>query len=138
MSRVGDSEPEVRAEKRENGIPSEAEEQEALFEWAAWMQGTYPELALMFHIPNGGSRNKAEAARFKAQGVKPGVPDILLPAPRGRFHGLFIELKRLRDGKISNDQKLFLTALGGQGYKCLVCFGAEEAEREIVKYLEGK
>lgn len=117
-------------------IPTEAEEQAALFEWADWMRSTYPELALMFHVPNGGSRNRIEAARMKGQGVKPGVPDIVLPAPRGRYHGLFIELKRLRDGRISNDQKIWLTALGGQGYKCLVCFGAEEAKKEILKYLE--
>ena len=118
-------------------IPTEAEEQTALFAWAEWNKTQYPELTLMYHVPNGGSRNTAEARRLKAQGVKPGVPDICLPVPRGKYHGLYIELKRQRGGKISSLQKIWLTALAGQGYKCLVCFGAEDAEWEIVKYLGG-
>lgn len=51
----------------------EGEEQAALFRWAQFQSGKYPELDLMFHIPNGGKRGKAEAARFKAEGVKAGV-----------------------------------------------------------------
>lgn len=117
-------------------IPTEAEEQTALFAWAEWNKAQYPELALMYHVPNGGSRNTAEARRLKEQGVKPGVPDICLPVPRGKYHGLYIELKRQRGGRISSLQKIWLTALAGQGYKCLVCFGAEDAKKEIVKYLE--
>lgn len=121
-------------------IPTEAEEQTALFNWAYVMQAQYPELALLFHVPNGGSRNRIEAARLKGQGVKPGVPDICLPVPRGGYHGMYIELKRRdkRLSKISNAQKIWLTALGGQGYKCLVCFGADEAITEITKYLRGR
>lgn len=119
-------------------IPTEAEEQIALFQWAEFAKAQYPELALLFHVPNGGSRNRIEAARLKGQGVKPGVPDICLPVPRGRYHGLYIELKRQRGGKISSLQKIWLTALAGQGYKCLVCFGADEAEREITNYLRLK
>ena len=57
----------------------EGEEQAALFRWAQFQSGKYPELDLMFHIPNGGKRGKAEAARFKAEGVKAGVPDIFFP-----------------------------------------------------------
>ena len=68
-------------------VNKEADEQEALFAWAEYQKGKYPELELMYHIPNGGSRNKAEAARLKAQGVKPGVPDICLPVPRGNIMG---------------------------------------------------
>lgn len=63
----------------------EASEQEHLFEWAAYMSGKYPELKLMHHIPNGGSRNSAEAANLKRQGVKAGMPDIFLPVAREAF-----------------------------------------------------
>ena len=116
-------------------VPTEAEEQAALFEWAEVAKRDHPELALMYHVPNGGSRNKIEAARLKAQGVKPGVPDICLPVPRGKYHGLYIELKRRKGGKISNAQKLWLTALAGQGYKAYVCFGCDEAKKVILAYL---
>lgn len=46
-------------------IQHEAREQEALFRWADFAAGTIPELKLLYHIPNGGSRNKAEAANLK-------------------------------------------------------------------------
>lgn len=71
-------------------IPTEAEEQIALFEWARLQTGRFPELALLYHVPNGGSRNKIEAARLRAQGVKSGVPDLCLPVARGASHGLYI------------------------------------------------
>ena len=65
--------------------PLEAEEQKALFEWAGYMGGKHPELRFMYHVPNGGRRNAREAAMLKAEGVKAGVPDIVLPAARGRI-----------------------------------------------------
>ena len=45
---------------------SEAEEQCKLMAWAEYCvwAGVYPELALLFAIPNGGKRNAAEAAHF--------------------------------------------------------------------------
>lgn len=52
-----------------------------------------PELQYMYHVPNGGKRDKATAAVLKRQGVKAGVPDIMLPAARAGYHGLYIELK---------------------------------------------
>jgi hypothetical protein len=65
----------------------------ALFEFYARASGQIPELALAFHVPNGGVRHPATGARFKAMGVKPGVPDVLLPVPNGKYTGLAIEMK---------------------------------------------
>lgn len=76
----------------------EENEQIALFRWAAYEKSVYPELEYMFHIPNGGVRNKATGGKLKAAGVKAGVPDICLPLPCKRYAGLYIELKA---GKIS-------------------------------------
>ena len=42
-------------------VPTEAQEQMTLFSWAAMQSGKYPELKLLYHVPNGGSRIKAEA-----------------------------------------------------------------------------
>ena len=67
-------------------VPTESEEQQTLFSWATMQSGRYPELRLLYHIPNGGSRGKAEAGRFKAEGVKSGVPDLCLPVARGAYH----------------------------------------------------
>lgn len=114
--------------------PTEAEEQEALMRWAEWQSGSKPELKLLFHIPNGGSRNKAEAARLKAQGVKAGVPDLFLPVPRGPYHGLWIEMKVGRN-KPTKAQTEWITKLEAQGYACEVCYGWQKASIVIRSYL---
>lgn len=119
-------------------IPTEAQEQKKVFEWAALMTVKYPDLKWMYHIPNGGSRNPIEARHLKEQGVKSGVPDIHLPVPRGCYHGLYIEMKRQEGGRISETQKTWLFGLGELGHKTLACEGAEDAIREIVIYLEGE
>lgn len=116
--------------------PTEDTEQAHVFAWAAWARGKYPELDLLHHIPNGGKRSKSEAARFKAQGVKAGMPDICLPCARGGYHGLYIELKRAKGGKLSTAQKGWIDALNEQGYKAAVCYGFDEAKEIITEYLE--
>ena len=118
-------------------IATEDEEQIALFSWAKIAEARWPVLKWMHHIPNGGKRAKSEAARFKAMGVKAGVSDVFLPCARGGYHGLYIEMKAL-DGRPSGDQKEFLAAMTSEGYFCAVCYGAEEAERLIERYLTGK
>jgi hypothetical protein len=117
-------------------VPTESVEQQNLFRWAAYETAAHPELKLMFHIPNGGSRSKAEAGRFKAEGVKAGVPDIFLPVPRGGHHGLFIEMKRTRGGKVSPEQKAWMAELVAQGYVAARCDGWENATRAILDYLK--
>lgn len=117
-------------------IQHEAKEQEALFRWAEFASGKHPELKLLYHIPNGGSRNKAEAAHLKRQGVKAGVPDLYLPVARGDYHGLYIELKTGKN-KTSKNQDRWLSDLAKEGYCAMVCYGWIEAKDAIMGYLEG-
>ena len=117
-------------------IPTEAQEQTTLFQWAALMTHRWPELRTMYHIPNGGSRNAIEAARLKAQGVKAGIPDIFLPCARGSWHGLYIEMKRRKGGRVSDEQRDMIRLLIEQGYKAVVCYGWEEAKTVIVEYMK--
>ena len=56
----------------------EATEQERVINWATFYAKDFPELDLLYHVPNGGSRNQLEAANLKRQGVKAGVPDLVL------------------------------------------------------------
>ena len=119
-------------------VPTESVEQQCLFRWAALSVGKYPEVALLYHIPNGGSRGKAEAGRFKAEGVKSGVPDICMPVARGEYHGLYIELKRRQGGHLSVNQRIWIDELRRQGYCATVCNGWEQAVAVIVAYLEGR
>lgn len=120
-------------------IPTEDEEQMALFTWANHMAvtGRFPELDRLFHVPNGGSRGPAEAGRFKAMGVRKGVPDVFLDVPRGGFHGLRIEMKRRRGGVLSDEQADWLDYYNANGYRAAVCYGWDEARMEIEDYLRG-
>ena len=115
--------------------PSEEEEQAAVMEWAMLMERQYPELALLFHIPNGADRHPAVAAKLKRQGVKAGVPDLFLPVARGGWHGLWVEMKRRKGGKVSAEQRQWLQELTYQHYYATVAQGAEEACDVIFKYL---
>ena len=118
-------------------VAHEGNEQEALFSWALYAAGAMPELGLMFHVPNGGSRNRNEAAKLKRQGVRAGVPDICLPVARGGFHGLFVELKYGRN-KATDRQTAWLDALRSQGYLAVECVGWDTAREVITKYLKGE
>lgn len=118
-------------------VAHEGNEQEALFAWALYAAGAMPELGLMFHVPNGGSRNRIEAAKLKQQGVRAGVPDICLPVARGGFHGLFVELKYGRN-KATDRQTAWLDALRSQGYLAVECVGWDTAREVITKYLKGE
>lgn len=116
--------------------PSESVDQQRLFTyWVPMVLRKYPELALLHHIPNGGSRSKAEAGRFKAEGVKAGVPDICLPVARGGFHGCYIELKRETGGRVAPEQVYWLEQLAEQDYYTEVCKGWVAAARALINYL---
>src|ERR1700730_1560192 len=84
-----------------------------------------------FHIPNGGYRDYREAAKLKRMGVQAGIPDLMIPIPNGIYHSLYIELKRIKCGKISDVQKYWLDILNKYGHKAIVCYGANEAIKEI-------
>ena len=112
----------------------------ALFAWAALSVGIYPELKWMFAIPNGGSRGDTERSaiivggKMKAEGVKPGVHDIFLPAARKGCHGLFIEMKK-PTGKPSPIQIEFKHDMQDAGYGSCICYTWEQAREVIILYL---
>lgn len=115
--------------------PVEDDEQIALFEWAALNLGRYPEIEYLYHIPNGKYRTIFEATLLKKMGVKNGVSDIHLPVPRGQYHGMWVELKRARGGRLEQDQRIWLSAMKRLGYYCVCCEGWQEAAEYIEAYL---
>ena len=128
----------VERATREAGLswqPTEEQEQAAVFDWVMIMRNQYPELDLLFHVPNGGIRSKPEAVRFKKIGVKAGVPDLFLPVARGGWHGLFIEMKRQKGGRLSEEQKAWIDTLTEQHYLAVRADGAEMACDILYKYL---
>ena len=127
---------------------SEHTEQEAVFIWASMMEAQYPELRLLYAIPNGAKlprrKNKSgqwyspEGVKLKAEGMRPGMPDMALAVPRQGWHGLFIEMKNGYKNKPKPHQVSLLDALSGQGYLATVCHSTAEAIETISDYLEIK
>lgn len=93
---------------------------------------------VMFAIPNGGKRNKITAKLMKDEGVMAGVPDMFFPSARGGWFGLWVELKRVKGGTVSNAQKEVMALLRSRNYKCIVCNGADEAIKAIDEYMKWK
>lgn len=116
---------------------TESEEQQTLFQWAEVMSRRYPQLSLLYHIPNGGARSKGTAGRLKAEGVKSGVPDICLPVAKGKYHGLYVEMKVGKNKPTANQVK-WIESLLSEGYQAKVCYGWQEAVRVIEDYLTEK
>ncbi len=114
---------------------TEHEEQVALMRLVEMHKGRWPELGMLYSIPNGGKRSRITGAILKREGQKAGVPDLCLPVPRGGFHGLYIELKRQKKSSISPEQVAWLKALQGQGYRAEMCLGAAAAWEVIQEYM---
>jgi len=115
---------------------SEHAEQVAIFDWAKLNTAKYPQLENLFAIPNGGQRSRVTGAMLKAEGVRSGVADIMLAYPCNGYHGLFIELKRRDGGKVSPQQQDWINRFNKAGYLAIVAYGAKEAVKVIVDYLE--
>lgn len=113
---------------------SEESEQKAVIEWAAYNRGKWPCLERLYHTPNGGYRNTAEAAHLKRMGVSPGVPDLFLPFPVGDYSGLWLEMKT-EEGRPTACQRDWIEYLRSVGYCAYVCHGAGEAINAIEDYL---
>ena len=107
---------------------SEHDEQVAVVDYCAWSK------VPVFAIPNGGLRSKTTAAKLKAEGVSPGVPDLFVPVARGRYHGLFIEMK-FGKNRPTEAQRGWLSLLGRNGYAAICCHGSSEAIDAIDAYM---
>lgn len=110
--------PAKKSGRSTNPIPTEHEEQVA---FVKWFRLQFPRV-MIFAIPNGGDRHAAVAAKMRAEGVTPGVPDLFIPD----WH-LFLEMKRRKGGRVSPEQKRVMEHLEMAGYTCAVARGVDEA-----------
>lgn len=118
---------------RKPRVHHEDAEAEALWAWAQ----TVPLLRdHLYHIPNGGQRGAFEAARLQKMGVRKGVSDYHLPVALGGFIGAWIELKpeKKHRSTVSEEQDNWLLKMNSQGHFVCVCYGFEEAKRDLVWY----
>lgn len=106
-------------------IPSEHMEQVALLRW--WGDNINH---LIFAIPNGEKRAMSVAKRLKEEGVTNGIPDLFCPA-----FSLWIEMKRVKGGVISDDQKYVIAYLESIGHTVIVGYGANDAIKQLLNKL---
>lgn len=114
---------------------SESLHQQALFEFFAYAQSRIPELQYAFHVPNGGQRNARVGLQLKREGVKRGVPDIIIPVPRQSYVGMVIELK-FGKNKLSTEQQDWLSFFAQQHWHCIVAYSWQDAALHVVRYFE--
>ena len=116
-------------------IPLEYEEQVAIFKRAHLYARKHPELRFLNGSLNGVRLPIGLAVKCRKAGMREGYPDLQLPVRRGIYPGLYIELKRIKYGKIDPAQKDWAEFLISQGYMHRFCKGCEEAWDVIINYL---
>lgn len=117
---------------------TEHQEQIALIDWADVVsKSRYPSLRWLYAVPNGGLRHPVVANYLKAEGLKPGVPDLVLPVPVLPWHGAYLEMKRY-DGELTPRQVEWRDHLVAVGYAYRMARGWEEARDFLIAYLNGR
>jgi VRR-NUC domain len=116
-------------------VRTEHQEQVELFRLAALHEAKYPALATLYAVPNAGKRTPRMGAWMKAEGLRAGFPDTVLPVARQGFHGLEMELKRADGGRVSPEQRWWHDALRAEGHRVEVCHGAAAAWAILLNYL---
>lgn len=110
-------------------IPTEHEEQRIFVQW---FRRKYSPVRI-FAIPNGGFRSRATAGRLKAEGVMRGIPDLFVPE-----WNLWIEMKRIKGGRLSPDQVNWKQYLEEIGNTVFVAYGAENAMELVDDFVDKK
>ncbi len=122
--------------KQKVKIKTEYHEQCAIFRLAQLYSRQWPELRFLNGSLNGVRLTIGQAVKCKNTGMKSGYPDLFLPIKRGSYSGLFVELKRVKGGRVQPEQKLWAAMLTSQGYRHEFCKGCEAAWKVITDYLE--
>lgn len=111
-------------------IPPEEDEQVAIAQYLDIRVGHYN----WCHVPNGGARNVVVGKKLKTQGVKAGVPDVLIfrlskKVLRSGYNGVAVEMKRqnMKPSDVKPDQKEWLKHLQENGWLTYVASGAGDA-----------
>lgn len=89
-------------------------------------------------IPNSAPNGVRSAAYFRSEGLRPGYPDYLLDVAVGQYHGLRLELKRTKGGRVAPEQSAWHERLRARGYYVLVAHGMQDALDGIKDYIAGK
>lgn len=113
-------------------LPKEKAEQRAVVEWLKW----HPILKhCVISIQNEHAGGEVSGHHRKLMGVMAGASDLFIAYPCGGKHGLFIEMKRRRLAKVSEEQIIFTNRMKSLGYEACICYGYDHAIKAIGDYL---
>ena len=105
-----------------------------------WFKSIYPQYEKSIRLSmsglnlGGGIKAAKMINQMKAQGYVKGETDLLFCVPRGKYHGLFIEMKDFGK-KPTPDQLEYLYYQVSMGYKAEYCEGSEAAIKVISDYM---
>ena len=101
-----------------------------------WFNVQYPKLnGRLFAVPNGGRRDATTAAKLKAEGVVPGVADLVLLISNRDYGALLIEMKTPKGRQSDSQKKWEKTVCANAEYKYVVCRSLDDFIREVGSYL---
>lgn len=118
---------------------SEDEIQANYFSWVDLYIERFPEMALIFAIPNAGFASKKQGGLRKLTGRRAGVPDVCVPVEGGmedgtRYLGLWIEFKRPGE-KATTEQLKWHAKLREAGHYVAIFETWTEAANLTIDYL---
>lgn len=99
----------------------------------------------LHHSPNEGKKETRisktgrvycpQGQKNKNMGTRKGYPDLMIEIARQGYHGLRIELKKKKGGRVEPEQREWIERLNRQGYKAVVARGLDEAKQIITDYM---
>ena len=87
-----------------------------------------------FAVPNGANVSKRERAKLVAEGLKAGIPDLVLPDPppaRPGAPGAVLEMKKEKGGRVSAVQREKMARFRALGWEVMIAFGAVDALSQL-------
>ena len=116
--------------KRKNAPESEANQQEIVIKY---LRLAYPH-ALYCASAGGMWTSDSQRIKMARTGYVNGFPDLFIYEPNADYHGLAIEMKRVKGSKIEPEQKSWQEQLRNRGYASYICKGSEDAIKVIDEY----
>ena len=116
--------------KSKNAPESEANQQEIVVKY---LKLAYPD-ALYCASAGGMWTSDSQRIKMARTGYVKGFPDLFIYEPRGEYHGLAIEMKKVKGSKIEPEQVQWQEQLRNRGYASYICKGNEEAIKVIDEY----
>lgn len=114
--------------------PTEDQEQGALVKWLRAQRVAFTAIPNGAYLFGGRVDRARQWAKLQRTGCQKGFPDLLIftPPPNSPgCPGVAVEMKRTKGGRVSDEQRAWLDALEGYGWKAIVAKGCDSAVKQL-------